>query len=180
MTTEMITFTGRIGTTPTQRVIAGGITVTTFRVGCSRGKRDAQTGQWSDDGTSWYTVSAYRRLGEFAAASLRTGEPVLVTGRLKIRQWENASAKGIAVDVDADAIGHDLNWGTSAFVKPDRADASTGARESERQPPPAPDDQQWARPGEDTPPADTWATAGIPTPDGERSGGAASMTEAPF
>lgn len=176
---DTITFTGRIGTPPTRRVIAGGTTVTTFRVGSTRRRRDPQTGQWHDDGTSWYTVSAYRRLAEFAAASLRKGEPVVVTGRLKIREWENATAKGIAIDVDADSIGHDLNWGTSTFVAPDRSTGSDDGRAREPQAAAAPDDQ-WARPGEDAPSLDTWATADIPSAGAERGEPAAAPADAPF
>jgi len=169
MSSDLITFTGRVGTPPTQRVIAGGTTVTTFRVGSTRRKRDPQTGQWHDDGTSWYTVSAYRRLGEYAAASLRPGEPVVVAGRLKIREWENGSGKGVAIDVDADAIGHDLNWGTSSFVKPER---SVGDAPVPRAP-----DEQWARPGDDGESARSWATA--PVPDASAGSGAGDA-QTPF
>ncbi|GAA1469500.1 single-stranded DNA-binding protein 1 [Microbacterium thalassium] len=167
---DMITFTGRIGTPPTQKVIAGGTTVTTFRVGSTRRRRDAQTGRWNDDGTSWYTVSAYRRLGDFAAASLRTGEPVVVVGRLKIREWENSGAKGVAIDVDADAIGHDLNWGTSTFAKPERAAAESSAQ---RDP-----EEEWARPGGDGEEPDAWVTAPIPA--AGAAGGSDPSTETPF
>ncbi|MGF6821164.1 hypothetical protein M2317_000050 [Microbacterium sp. ZKA21] len=40
-----------------------------------------------------------------------------MTGRLRVRDWDNGTARGTSLDIDAEAIGHDLRWGTSAFVR---------------------------------------------------------------
>ena len=38
-------------------------------------------------------------------------------GKLKVRQWQDADKSGTNVEIDAIAIGHDLNRGTSEFTK---------------------------------------------------------------
>ncbi|MGD9606123.1 MAG: single-stranded DNA-binding protein, partial [Leucobacter sp.] len=51
------------------------------------------------------------------AASFRKGERVIVSGRLRVRKWENDEKSGTSVEVEADALGHDLRWGVSRFEK---------------------------------------------------------------
>ncbi len=57
-------------------------------------------------------------------SSLHQGDGVIVTGKLKLREWENAERKGMSADIDAEAIGHDLRWGASAFAKASRPSAA--------------------------------------------------------
>jgi len=66
---------------------------------------------------TWFTVTAFRRLAENAAASLEKGDRVIVQGRLRVRPWESGEKSGISVEIDADAIGHDLAWGTTVFSR---------------------------------------------------------------
>jgi single-strand DNA-binding protein len=66
---------------------------------------------------NWFSVSAYRSLAVNAFASLQRGQRVIVTGRLKVRRWENGERSGIAVEIDADALGPDLLWGTASFQR---------------------------------------------------------------
>jgi single-strand DNA-binding protein len=48
---------------------------------------------------------------------VKKGERVVVTGRLRIREWENGDRAGTNIDIEADALGHDLAWGTASFVR---------------------------------------------------------------
>ncbi|WP_336645648.1 single-stranded DNA-binding protein [Microbacterium sp. USHLN186] len=114
---DTVTIAGNIGNDPTFRTMPSGVPVLNFRVGSSSGYRDRRTGEWVEGQTSWYAVSAFRDLAEHGRASLRCGDPVIITGTLKVKEWENDVRKGVSVDIVADAIGHDLNRGTSAFVR---------------------------------------------------------------
>ena len=130
---ESITIVGTI-TEPEQKQASFG-PVTTFRLGTSHRKRDPQTGTWSDGPTSWYRVSVYRALGEHAFTSLRKGERVIVTGRLRLSTWENDAGRGMAADIDADAVGHDLLWGTTRYSRvAGGSSASTNANSSDERP----------------------------------------------
>ena len=50
-------------------------------------------------------------------ASLSKGQRVLITGNLRVRDWESGDRAGTTVEVDADAIGHDLSYGSSVFTR---------------------------------------------------------------
>lgn len=50
-------------------------------------------------------------------SSVQRGQRVVVTGRLRIRDWATEENHGTSVGVDADAIGHDLSWGTAQFTR---------------------------------------------------------------
>ena len=109
---DTITIVGTIGTDP-ERKTPNGLPITTFRVASPQRRFDRATGAWIDTGTNWYTVSAYRGLAEHAFESLRKKDRVILTGRLKVRNWDTGESKGTAVEVDVDAIGHDLLFGTT-------------------------------------------------------------------
>lgn len=121
---ETITITGNVATDPTTSRTASGIPVTNFRVASNARRFDAATQKWVDQGTNWFSVAAFRQLGEHAKASLRLGDSVIISGRLKIRTWESNGKQGTSVDLDAEVIGHDLRWGTSAYLRARRAGAS--------------------------------------------------------
>ena len=42
---------------------------------------------------------------------------MLVTGKLKVRDWDNGERCGTSVEVEAKSIGHDLIFGTSEFER---------------------------------------------------------------
>ena len=112
---DIITITGNVATAPERRTTASGITVTTFRVAAGQRRFDKESEKWVESATNWYTVSAFRALGEHAYMSLHRGERVIVTGRLRLRDWETPTKRGTSAEIDADAVGHDLLWGTSVF-----------------------------------------------------------------
>lgn len=127
---DTVTIVGRVATDPTHGQTAGGAPVTNFRLASTHRRFDSATQAWIDADTNWFSVAAFRQLGEHAKASLRTGDSVIVTGRLRIRTWESNGKQGTSVDIIADAIGHDLRWGTTAFLARTRAtpsDAGTHA-----------------------------------------------------
>lgn len=121
---DRITVIGNIATEPEQRRTGTGIPVTSFRLASSHRYRDAQSGEWVDGTTNWYRISVFRALGENAFASLRKGQRVIVDGRLRLKEWEAGEKRGIEIEIDADAIGPDLKWGTATFQRNPRADAA--------------------------------------------------------
>ncbi len=165
---ETITITGNVATEPQHR-LAGGVPVTTFRVASGQRRFDKQAQAWVDDGTNWYTVSTWRSLAEHAFHSLRKGDRVLLTGRMRVRNWEAGEKKGTSVDIDAEAIGHDLLWGTSKFEKDARPAAASAA------PPP----DEWTTPGV-TDAATEWSVAPVPPDDVAPKPRELAGVEAPF
>ncbi|MHA6667766.1 single-stranded DNA-binding protein [Homoserinimonas sp. A447] len=140
--TDTITLTGLVATEPKHLTTGEGLPITSFRLASSLRRFDRKTNQWVDAGTNWYTVSAFRRLAMGAAASISKGDRVIVTGRLRLRDWTSAEKTGKSVEVDADALGHDLNWGTAKYMR--TMSASDGAA-------PAPEDPAASAEGEPVP-----------------------------
>ena len=114
---DIITLTGLVATTPRHLTTSEGLAITSFRLASSQRRFDRAQQKWIDADTNWYTVSAFRALATNAAVSVVKGDRVIVTGRLRIRDWENTDRSGTTVEIEADSIGHDMFWGTSAFTR---------------------------------------------------------------
>ena len=114
---DIITVSGLVATTPRHIVTAEGLPITSFRLACSHRRFDRTTMKWVDGETNWYTVTSFKTLAINTAGSIQKGERVLVTGKLLIRDWDNGERAGTSVELEAEAIGHDLNWGNSTFTR---------------------------------------------------------------
>ena len=142
---DTITITGNVATPPELKRTPAGVPITTFRVASGQRRYDREAEAWTDAGTNWYTVSVFRSLADHAHQSLQKGDRVILTGRLRLREWDNGTRRGTAIEIDAEAIGHDLLWGTTTFVKDSRS-ATIDAAPAR----PTPDgDDAWATPGID-------------------------------
>ena len=115
--TDTITLTGIVATVPRTLTTGSGLPITSFRLACRQRRFDRVRNSWVDADTNWYTVSSFRQLAQNVERSVQKGEPVVVTGRLRIRDWENQDRSGTSVEVEADAVGHNLAWGTTALVR---------------------------------------------------------------
>ena len=114
---EIVTVAGLVATTPRHLVTQDGLPITSFRLAASHRKFDRATNKWIDGETNWFTVTAFRQLAINVAGSVSKGERILVTGKLRVRDWDNGERVGTSVEVEADSIGHDLCWGNSAFTR---------------------------------------------------------------
>lgn len=125
--TEQVSVRGLIATTPRQVVTENGLTVISFRLASSYRKFDPQTKTWVTGDTNWFTISAFRKLAVNAGVSLAKGDRVIVQGKLRIRDWDNGERSGTSVEIDADAIGHDLSFGTTSFERTASAEEESEA-----------------------------------------------------
>lgn len=132
---EIITVTGNIATDPEQRAVTEGVSVTSFRLAATHRRFDRASNAWVDAYTNYYSVSAFRALGEHAFASLKRGERVVVSGRLRLREWDNGTRKGVTAEIDAESVGHDLLFGSTTFHRSGRGSAKP--ERPEEQPPAA-------------------------------------------
>lgn len=117
MNDSTITLQGYVGTEPVLRK-PGGHSVANFRLACTPRRLNRSTGEWADAPTQWYSVSAWRQLGENVAGSLHQGDAVVVHGRLMARSYINKDGFEVnTFDVEAQFVGHDLNRGRSMVMK---------------------------------------------------------------
>lgn len=128
MNEAQISLSGYVATQPTWRETSTGKPNLSMRVAWTPRRLDRVTGEWTDGNTSFVTVTCWRKVAENAAASLRTGDPVLVQGRLTVRDYNDRQGlRRTAVDVDANTIGHDLTWGVATFRRIRPASGKTAA-----------------------------------------------------
>ena len=120
--TDTIIVSGVVATTPRHLITAEGFSVTSFRLASNLRRFDREKSSWVDAGTNWYSVSTYRHLASNVVGSVQKGDRVLVTGKLRISEWGDGDKHGVNIDLDADALGHDLRWGTASFARTIRSE----------------------------------------------------------
>ncbi|MFF4485017.1 single-stranded DNA-binding protein [Streptomyces sp. NPDC001544] len=122
MNETMVCVVGNVATKPAYRDLASGPSAR-FRLAATPRYWDREKSAWTDGSTNYFTVWANRQLAGNAAASLNLGDPVVVHGRLKVREETRDGQKWVSADIDAVSIGHDLARGTSAFLRTPKQEA---------------------------------------------------------
>jgi single-strand DNA-binding protein len=126
MNETYVTVQGYVGTEPEEKVV-GSAVVATFRVGSTPRRFNKLENSWVDSETNWYTVNAWRTLGQHCLESVHVREPVIVHGRLRANAWKDAEGRTHqSLVVDAVAVGHDLCRGTTTYTKAQPAQGQPG------------------------------------------------------
>ncbi|MFJ8163172.1 single-stranded DNA-binding protein [Streptomyces sp. NPDC096136] len=116
MNDTLVTLVGHVATQIDFKETATGPSAR-FRFAVTPRYLDRRTDAWTDGTTSFYTVWARRVLAVNLASSVSVGEPLVVHGRLRVREGppDGDGVRWFSADIDAFAVGHDLNRGTAAF-----------------------------------------------------------------
>ena len=114
---ESFTVSGLVATTPRHLVTQEGLPITSFRLASSKRRFDITKKIWVDGETNWFTINSFRQLAINSASSISKGDRIVVSGRLKVRDWDNGERSGTSVEIEADCLGHDLVWGTTQFSR---------------------------------------------------------------
>jgi single-strand DNA-binding protein len=99
-----VTVSGNLTRDPELRNLPGSETaVCSLRIAHNERFKDA-SGEWADR-TAYFDVTIWRGLGEWMARNLHKGQKVVVSGRLRWREWEGQNnEKRQAVDITADSV----------------------------------------------------------------------------
>jgi single-strand DNA-binding protein len=125
-----MTAVGRVVTPINLRTVgADSLSIGTFRIACNERKWNQAAGEWADGDSLYMSVTCWRWLAERVAASLSIGDPVIVTGRLRSRQYEKDGRQNTVMELDASAVGPNLSWCTAAVTRPRKAAAAEPAPE---------------------------------------------------
>ena len=131
MSENTVTLVGNLTDDPELRFTAQGAAVANFRIAVSKRIRDPQTNEWKDGDTSFFRINVWRQLAENVAESLTRGTRVVVTGTLKMRQWETQEGeKRSVVEVEATEVGPSLKWATAKIEKTSRQSQGGAAASS--------------------------------------------------
>lgn len=87
-----------------------------FSIACT--PRVRRSGAWVDGTTTWYRVTAWRRLALHVRDSINKGDAVIVGGRLSTQHWLDAHGEErVDFTIEADWVGHDLRRGKATFER---------------------------------------------------------------
>lgn len=114
-----ITLRGFLVADPTLRQkTAESTPLTEMRIGSAPRRLNRETGEWFDGPMSFYRVKCWRRLAVNAASSLRKGDMVVIRGKFYMVRWTDSEQKPRSMlEIEADSIGHDLNFGWTNFLR---------------------------------------------------------------
>lgn len=119
-----VTLTGNVAAPPRQHTFPDGSRVTSLRVATTSRFYDRERQQWCDGETTYFGVRCFRGLADNVAQSIRAGQPVVVQGRLRIREFVHGGERRFMPEVEAGSLGHDLRWGLGSFSRPQRGGAA--------------------------------------------------------
>ncbi len=93
-----------------------GLVIGKFRMGSNIRRIDPITNQWVDGKTNWFRVNTFRSLAQNTMVSIHKGDRILVVGKLRISAFvRKDGTPGTGVEIDADSIGPDLQFGTASY-----------------------------------------------------------------
>ena len=109
MNETTVTVTGNVAGDVISRRVGnnGEHLLSTFRVASSERRWDKASESWIDGDRFTASVNCWRRLAE-GARCLVKGDPVVVTGRLSVREYEVEGVRRYMTEIAATAIGPDL------------------------------------------------------------------------
>lgn len=167
MNDAQTTVIGWLAADPKYVATSTGTPLMSLRLGCTPRRYDRESGQWQDAESMFLTVNCWRGLAENVNASeMKRGDPVVVTGRLRIREYVKDEQIRFSAVIDATTLGHDLTRGSALFRRVQRGGIATTEDRREAEDlndlwlDPATDDGPAGRPGLE--PATAEAPVGYP------------------
>ena len=112
---------GTLTADPTQRVVANGTKVTSFRLASNTRRFDKDRNEWVNFETLFLTVNCWRQLADNAYVSLHRGDVVDVRGRLRQREYDDNDGKRVTtVELEAYSVGPDMSKYVVSMSRPMR------------------------------------------------------------
>jgi single-strand DNA-binding protein len=96
-----ITLVGRLGKDPE----AIGQSGAKFTVATKDRIKNEKTGAWEDRDTSWWTIKAWKTLGQQAMTTLKKGQEVVIVGTIYQENWTDTNGNNrSSYEVNAESI----------------------------------------------------------------------------
>jgi single-strand DNA-binding protein len=117
----LITVIGFVAAEPHYEVLSSGTSLMSLRIGSTPRRFDRDLGQWRDEESMFLTVTCWRALaGNLQECDLKRGDPVIVTGRLRIREYVKDGQSRFSAQIEATTVGHDLSRGVARLQRSQR------------------------------------------------------------
>ncbi|MFC6013135.1 single-stranded DNA-binding protein [Nocardia lasii] len=112
------TVIGTVITHPVRRDLSNGEQMLSFRMASNARRFDARSGEWTDNGTLYLSVTCWRRLVEGVDQSLHWGDPVIAYGQLRSNEYRGKDgALRRDLEMRAIAVGPDLARCSATVVR---------------------------------------------------------------
>jgi single-strand DNA-binding protein len=134
-----LTVVGNLTADPELRFTQSGAAVASFTGASTPRSFDKNSGEWKDGEALFLRCNVWRQVAENVAESLKRGNRVLVTGRLRQRSYEVDGQKRTTMELEVDEIGPSLRYAQVSVRKVDREGGTQQTRPQNRQQPPADD-----------------------------------------
>lgn len=109
---------GNVAADPELRYTTDGRAVLNIRVVENPRVFDQESGQWKDGKAIAHRVAVWGEAAENAAATLVTGTPVVVSGRVKIDAFTDREGNSAySTQITADFVAVDLRWTTAEVTR---------------------------------------------------------------
>jgi single-strand DNA-binding protein len=120
------TVVGNLTADPELRYTPTGDAVANFTVASTPRVYDRASGEWRDGDPVFLRCSLWRQPAENMVASLRRGDRVVVTGRLRQRSWEtDAGDKRYSLELDTSEVGASVAFRQVRPMRVERTRAAT-------------------------------------------------------
>jgi single-strand DNA-binding protein len=103
-----VTVVGNVASDVSWRRTQNGGEVANFRVMSTERRFDAESASWEDGLRVAVRVNCWRRLGENVRACITKGDPVVVRGRLSVREYEVDGVRRTSTEIEARTVALDL------------------------------------------------------------------------
>jgi single-strand DNA-binding protein len=115
---NFLTIRGFVCSAVETRTTPNGLVVGHFRMGSTHRRQDPVTNAWSDGDTNWFRVNVFRALAQNSVSSIHKGDRIIVVGKLHMVNYMRKDGNpGISVEIDAESIGADLQFGTAFYAR---------------------------------------------------------------
>src|ERR1700744_3831255 len=122
-----ITIAGNLVDDPELRFTPAGQPVARFRIASTPRTRDAASGEWKDGDSLFLTCNVWRQAAENVAEALQRGMRVIVSGRLRQRNYETKEGeKRTVYEVEVDDVGPSLRNASAKVTKAQRSGGGYG------------------------------------------------------
>jgi single-strand DNA-binding protein len=123
-----VTLLGRLATMVTQVTFNDGGLKASFRLASTERRFDRAQQVWVDGPQLFLGVVCWRSLADRAVATLRVGDPVIVRGKLRAREYEKDGQVHRIVEVEATSIGPDLARCSATVLRREGEPAGDGGQ----------------------------------------------------
>lgn len=118
MNEVVVTVIGNLTADPELRYTQGGLPVANFTIASTPRSFDKSSNDWKDGDPLFLRASCWRDMAEHVAGSLSKGSRVIVSGRLRQRDWESKEGeRRTSIELEVDEIGPSLRYASAQVVR---------------------------------------------------------------